>query len=308
MTDTTPASSVVLLDGGMGRELLRMGAPFAQPEWSALALMQAPHQVQEAHEHFAIAGSDIITTNSYALVPYHIGEERFLKQGQSLAALSGKLAAKVAEKYGCRVAGSLPPLFGSYRPDLFVPARAQNILQPLIDGLGPYVDLWLAETVSSIAEAKIVLETLSKKHRPVWVAYTILDGDASISTEPRLRSGEKVVEAVRSAVEYGAAAILFNCSHPEVMSPAVEKTMSELQRLGVTLPVGVYANAFVSQSESPQANLGIQEIRPELDLSNYTSFATRWKKQGVEIIGGCCGIGPEHIHALHNALKEKVSR
>ena len=32
---------ITLLDGGMGRELKRMGAPFRQPEWSALALMEA---------------------------------------------------------------------------------------------------------------------------------------------------------------------------------------------------------------------------------------------------------------------------
>ena len=31
-----------ILDGGMGRELQRLGAPFRQPEWSALALMEGP--------------------------------------------------------------------------------------------------------------------------------------------------------------------------------------------------------------------------------------------------------------------------
>ena len=33
---------VKILDGGMGRELKRMGAPFQQPEWSALALLEGP--------------------------------------------------------------------------------------------------------------------------------------------------------------------------------------------------------------------------------------------------------------------------
>jgi S-methylmethionine-dependent homocysteine/selenocysteine methylase len=37
-----PVSKITILDGGMGRELSRIGAPFRQPEWSALALMDGP--------------------------------------------------------------------------------------------------------------------------------------------------------------------------------------------------------------------------------------------------------------------------
>ena len=94
------AEDVLILDGGMGRELQAMGAPFRQPEWSALALIearamrcacgrwktecdlslpQAPEKVAYAHAAFVQAGADVITTNSYALVPYHIGEARFTK-------------------------------------------------------------------------------------------------------------------------------------------------------------------------------------------------------------------------------------
>ena len=79
-----------LLDGGMGRELLRRGAPFAQPEWSALALMQAPATVQEVHAAYITAGAETLTTNSYALVPFHIGEERFRARAGELAALAVK--------------------------------------------------------------------------------------------------------------------------------------------------------------------------------------------------------------------------
>jgi homocysteine S-methyltransferase family protein len=145
-----------LLDGGMGRELLRRGAPFAQPEWSALALMQASATVQEVHAAYIAAGAETLTTNSYALVPFHIGEERFHARAGELAALAGKLARQAVTASGKNVtiAGSLPPLFGSYRPDLFDPARAAEIARPLIDGQAPYTDLWLAETQSSIAEVR----------------------------------------------------------------------------------------------------------------------------------------------------------
>ena len=56
--------NVRVLDGGMGRELQRIGAPFRQPEWSALALIEAPEYVLRAHQAFVAAGARIITTNS----------------------------------------------------------------------------------------------------------------------------------------------------------------------------------------------------------------------------------------------------
>ena len=54
--------TVTILDGGMGRELHRRGAPFRQPEWSALALMEAPDIVRETHLDFLRAGAQVITS------------------------------------------------------------------------------------------------------------------------------------------------------------------------------------------------------------------------------------------------------
>ena len=76
-------TTFTLLDGGMGRELMRAGAPFRQPEWSALALMLAPETVTEAHRRFIAAGAEVITTNSYALVPFHIGAAKFQEIGRA---------------------------------------------------------------------------------------------------------------------------------------------------------------------------------------------------------------------------------
>ena len=174
-----------LLDGGMGRELLRRGAPFAQPEWSALALMQAPATVQEVHAAYITAGAETLTTNSYALVPFHIGEERFHARAGELAALAGKLARQAVTASGKNVtiAGSLPPLFGSYRPDLFDPARAAEIARPLIDGQAPYTDLWLAETQSSIAEVR-ALHALTARDRPFWKTTRLPSRPACVAAKP----------------------------------------------------------------------------------------------------------------------------
>ncbi|TDQ84551.1 homocysteine S-methyltransferase [Dongia mobilis] len=300
----TDRAGIVLLDGGMGRELNRMGAPFRQPEWSALALIEGPDFVRRAHAAFIAAGAEVITTNSYAVVPFHIGEERFRARGEELADLAGRLARQAATESGrkVRVAGSLPPLFGSYRPDLFKPAEAQALLKPLIAGLSPHVDLWLAETQSAIAEAREVAKALKGDTRPRWFSFTLHDEHPD-PKRPALRSGESVVEAVRFAGEAGAAALLFNCSQPEVMGHAIDVARAEAAKLGLGLKIGCYANAFPPQSEDAEANGTLSDIRADLDPKGYLAFARDWQKRGADMIGGCCGIGPEHIAAIKAALR-----
>jgi len=207
---------VTLLDGGMGRQLARMGAPFRQPEWSALALIEAPETVRAAHAAFIAAGAEVITTNSYAVVPFHIGEDRFSAQGLALADLSGRLARRAAASAATpvRVAGSLPPLFGSYRPDLFEPARAPEIAGVLVEGLAPHVDLWLAETQSSIREVAAAAAAVAGHGKPLWISCTIED-ERPDPGAPRLRSGEPVEDAVRAALEMREAVDQLNRDRPQ---------------------------------------------------------------------------------------------
>jgi S-methylmethionine-dependent homocysteine/selenocysteine methylase len=299
----TETAHITLLDGGMGRELLRMGAPFQQPEWSALALLEGPDFVRRAHAAFIAAGAEIITTNSYAVVPYHIGEARFAARGQELADLAGRLARQAATESGKKVlvAGSLPPLFGSYRPDLFNAAQAQDLLKPLIAGLKPHVDFWLAETQSALDEAREVAKGLKGDSKPLWLSFTLQDEHPDPAS-PRLRSGETVVAAAKLAHELGAATLLFNCSQPEVMGNAIDVARAELKRLGSRIKVGCYANAFPPRNEEEEANGTLSDIRADLDPKGYLAFAKDWQQRGAEIIGGCCGIGPEHIAALKEKL------
>lgn len=295
--------NLVLLDGGMGRELQRRGAPFRQPEWSALALSEAPEQVEAVHRAYIEAGAQVITSNSYAVVPFHIGEARFAAEGEALAARAGQLArqAVVASGQPVRVAGSLPPLFGSYRPDLFEPARVDEVLQPLIRGLAPHVDLWLAETQSSLAEVRAIAAGLPGDGKPLWLSFTLKDED--VDETPRLRSGEPVAEAAQLAVELGAGALLFNCSQPEVMAAALDTARATFVAAGVEIPFGAYANAFPPQPEEATANDGLDPLRPDLDPPGYLSFAQDWQARGASLIGGCCGIGPEHIAVLNTRLR-----
>lgn len=299
-------TTFTLLDGGMSRELMRVGAPFRQPEWSALALMLAPETVAQAHSRFVTAGADVITTNSYALVPFHIGEERFKAEGRALADVAGRAARQAAGTAArqVRVAGSLPPLFGSYRPDLFDESRAPEIIRPLIEGLSPHVDLWLAETQSSLAEVRFarraVKEMLPGDTRPIWASFTLDDDNEDLS-RPKLRSGECVAAAVGAALDLGIDAVLFNCSQPEIMAGAVDAAqavrLARRDGAAALTQIGVYANAFVPQKDEA-ANEGLSDIRADLTPEAYARFVQEWRKLGADIIGGCCGIGSEHIAAL----------
>lgn len=292
--------NTVILDGGLGRELKRRGAPFRQPEWSALALMEAPDIVGDIHRDFIQNGAQVITTNSYSLVPFHIGEQKFEAEGRSLAALAGLTARQAATDKAVRVAGSLPPLFGSYRPDLYQADKVKALALPLIEGLASHVDIWLAETQSLISEAlalKNAVDEMGYQQIPFWVSFTLEDS-VTVDT-PSLRSGEPVADAVKAMSAAGVSTILFNCCQPETVEAALQvasSTLRQLQREDIQL--GAYANAFPPQTKEATANDGLDELREDLNPQEYLVWAQKWQLAGASVIGGCCGIGPEHIHAL----------
>lgn len=290
-----------ILDGGFGRELARRGAPFRQPEWSALALTEAPEIVKEVHLDFIRAGAEVITTNNYAVVPFHIGQDRFEKEVKALVQVAVDQAKLAVHESGQKIsiAGCLPPLFGSYRADLFQADEAEKLAQPIIETLSPHVDFWLAETQSCIAEVETVHALVPKDGRDFWVSFTLQD---EIQQEkPVLRSGESLEQVAALLKRVNANAVLFNCCQPEV----ILKAILEIKKL---LPehvkIGAYANAFPPQNSEATANDGLDEVRADLDPDLYLKFAKEWQNAGATLIGGCCGIGPEHISALSTFFKQ----
>jgi len=288
-------NKVTILDGGMGRELDRMGAPFSRPLWSAEALMKAPEMVVKAHCTFIEAGAEIITTNSYACVPFHLGEQLYNERGVELAELAAKLAfdAVSSAKRKVLVAGSLPPPMGSYRPDLFDEQIAQPVTRALYQAMAEYVDLWIVETISSLAEFDSTAAVLRDTKKPVYFAFTLDDNSAA----PQLRSGESLSDAVDRVVRFNAAGLMFNCSIPEVMGDALVEAKRRIESVNSDLQLGVYANKFTPIKATPDARSEAIETR-EVGPEGYLEFAKEWQRQGAVIIGGCCGIGPEHIEVL----------
>ncbi len=292
-----------ILDGGMGRQLKANGAPFRQPEWSALALIEAPEAVVKAHRQFVAAGAQVITTNAYAVVPFHVGEQRFEHDGFELIRKASQLARGVAdESTGVSVAGCLPPLFGSYVPGNFEPEKAPRMLATFIKAQDRYVDLFLAETQSCAAEIKAVQLAMRNSDKPLWVSCSLMDDQVDVGTA-RLRSGERLDEVISQILNEDRLpeAVLFNCSQPEVMHTAIRQARSLLSE---QIEVGVYANAFAPKNSSAKANSELSAERLDLDPESYLTFAKGWAHDGATIIGGCCGVGAEHIKRLSEGLSK----
>ena len=290
------------MDGGMGTALQTMGAPFKKPEWSALALIEAPETVMQAHLAFVDAGAEILITNSYALVPFHIGQERFDKDAGTLARDAAEIARMAADSakndnatHDVKVAGSLPPAFGSYRPDLFDVEKAKIIYAPLIKEQVHAIDFWLAETMSSTAEAELLADLTKDTGKDFWLSYSLSD-DTKPDQASTLRSGESVEQAIETALKCNAKALLFNCSQPEVMASALKI----VQASNISIPYGVYANTFPPKTDDYLANDPDNQVtmRKDITIDKYLSHAKEWVALGATIIGGCCGIGPNHITAL----------
>src|SRR4029077_19182338 len=201
-------------------------------------------------------------------------------------------------------AASRPPVCGSSRPDLFDAAVARRILQRLVHALEPHVDVWLSETLSSEAEMALAGEVLAGSGRPWWVSYTLID-EPSRSREARLRSGEPVGSWVLHAVRRGATAVLFNCCQPEVIGQALAAAKSALypapaSGIGEAVLLGAYASAFGPQTSAASANSELSALRADLGPEEYLSWARQWLAYGADIVGGCCGVGPEHIALLRD--------
>ncbi len=299
-------SEITILDGGMGKFLRRIGAPFRQPEWSALALIESPAHVVDAHTQFIDAGAELIITNNYAVVPYHLGAERFAADGPELIQLSGQLARQAADaaERPVRVGGSLPPLFGSYEPDQFDADRAPDIYALIVQQLDPYVDVWVPETLSLVAELDVIVEAIQQhgSGQPIWAAFALPD---AYDGEIALRSGDTIDDIVEVVVEHRSGsgapidAVLFNCSLPEQMTPAIAALADTASAAGLDIRIGGYANGFPDAREPEYAaNEVLFDRRTDLDASGYSDVVADWVTAGATIIGGCCDMYPEDIAEL----------
>lgn len=287
---------IVLTDGGMGQELLRRSGAAPTPLWSARVLIDEPVLVRDLHADFIDAGARVITINTYAATPERLEREGVGELFHELQQRGIDLAKEARDMTGAdvRIAGCLPPLFGSYKPELTLSFdETLEIYRRVVAAQKDQVDLILCETMASAEEALAAATAASESGLPVWVSWTLQDSLDGV----RLRSGETIADAAKAIAHIQTEARLINCSKPEVISAA----MDDLIALGG--PVGAYANGFTSIGALKHGGtVDVLEARRDLGPDSYADFAEGWANNGAAIVGGCCEVGPEHIAALRGRL------
>lgn len=285
--------TITILDGGMGQELIRRAKGAPTPLWSTQVMKDEPGLVAAVHRDFAQAGAQIATSNTYAIHHDRLAGTPFEDRFADLHAMA---LAEIKDCGSAQIAGSIGPLGASYRPDLHPDTdEAVRLSREIVTLLAPQCDLFIGETVASVHHAQCILDATLWTGKPVWLAMTVDDTDGT-----KLRSGEPVADVLPVAMA-GAAAILVNCSTPEVIPAALDV----IKEAG--LPFGAYANGFEKISD------GFLEARPTVDTltarrdltpSAYADHAEKWVAAGATIIGGCCEVGPDHIAELSRRFAE----
>jgi S-methylmethionine-dependent homocysteine/selenocysteine methylase len=301
----------LLLDGGMGRELLKRGVPILTHIWSGTALFLTPDLVRQVHRDFIEAGADIITTNTYGLVRDRLATAGIEDRYEELNVTAAQLAGQARNDSGrsVAIAGSLPPLTRSYRPDLVLPY--EDLLPLYLEQaeiLAPHVDLFICETMTRSDEARAAAEAAVATGKPVWVAWTLHENQSG-----RLRSGESVTEAAAALADLPIDGFLANCCAPESVTAA----LPALKAIGrgrfggyanTFLPVDASGPSYGEQKLDPsdwgRYQAAALPLRDDLPPEAYAAHGRVWHRAGAHIIGGCCGTGPEHIRHLKCVLEE----
>ncbi len=292
-------TDIVLLEGGTGQELLNRSANKSPRRWSAEYLLAEPELVQQVHADYIAAGARVITINAYSATFTRMAillEEDLVPELQRIAcdlALRARDAAGVA---GVAIAGCLPPLNGTYRPDRVRPF-ATNLAEyrRLAELQAPHVDFFRCETLSSAEEGRAAAQAACETGKPVWVAWTLADDGGG------LRSGESIAEAHAALDGLPVSAVLANCSPPEAITAAIPALAA------TGLPAGGYANGFmpVPATFVPGRTLEQITLREDLSPEAYAAIALEWIDRGARIVGGCCATGPAHIKRLREAILQR---
>jgi S-methylmethionine-dependent homocysteine/selenocysteine methylase len=202
-------------------------------------------------------------------------------------------AIKLSARNDVAIAGCLPPLVASYRPEVCLSFEdSLATYRRLVELQSPASDLFICETMSSITEARAACAAAVESGKPVWVAFTVSDDHPQ-----QLRSGESLEDALLALESFDTQATLLNCSQPEAISACWPLLRIKKQK------IGAYANGFISiNSLYPGDTVEELETRQDMSPEQYAEHAMSWARNGASIIGGCCEIGPAHIKALHSRL------
>jgi homocysteine S-methyltransferase len=316
---------IVILDGGIGSELQDAGYPEkgdARPAnftWGSIAVREAPDKLIEVHRRYAATGADVLETHTFALnriysaiqdgrldLPKDAWKEIALESVSLVregAAEAGRDDYAVA--FACRTMDWPPEQQEEARDytGTYVPLDMEHYLKPLAELLanapaGQKPDLILMEIQKEIPEDlefpdyQVFIDT----GIPLWISYRRTIGKIlGVDGETILEDGDRFGRAAKKFEEMGAAAVLVNCLPPDQIHG-----VTTWLRQFTNLPIGAYPNWG-------------RYLRYEWDwstvppTSEFVEHAQSWAAEGMQIIGGCCGVRPVEIRGLVDAFTAPVS-
>jgi S-methylmethionine-dependent homocysteine/selenocysteine methylase/SAM-dependent methyltransferase len=291
----------VLLDGAMGTELPQVGQPGAALDerlWGTRALIDSPEAVLKVHRGYVAARCDVISTNTWGLAAALAGngprlwEEtgtpvHWMDIARRAVVLARESISEADREGECAVAFSLNadldsregrgmiPLLGR----LFADEPSDLILLETLSLLGPSLE----ETVDDLLGLGL----------PIWLSFRrCRHGVCGVYGEhwggPE---GDAFGRAARRFEEMGVGALLVNCIPPD----HVDGIVSYLRDF-TDLPLGVYPNLGYLTDQG-------WRFEPGVGGEAYADMALRWREEGAQIVGGCCGSRPEHMAAAREALE-----
>jgi 5-methyltetrahydrofolate--homocysteine methyltransferase len=315
---------ILILDGAMGTQIQGLGfgeAHFRGHRFGACAchqqgnndllILTQPAAIEEIHFQYAIAGADIVETNTFSstsIAQADYGMEEMVYELNRDGARLAKRALRRAEQIDGKrrfVAGALGPTnrTASISPDVNNPGyRAVTFddlriaygeqLRGLIDG---GADLILIETIFDTLNAKAAIfactEIFAEKgiDLPIMISGTITD------LSGRTLSGQTPTAFWHSVRHANPFTIGLNCAlGANAMRAHLDELSSVADTLTCAYPNAGLPNAFGQYDESP-----------EFMAEQIEQFA----RDGlVNIVGGCCGSTPDHIRAIAAAVSKYPPR
>lgn len=285
-------SDIAVADGGWSTQLQARGVPTDAP--AELANLTHPHLVEALARDYVAAGAGFITTNTFAANSF-VFERRGLEQ--ELAEVNRRGAALAKEAIG----GSDALVAGSIGPSgkiLAVREVTEDQLKAAFSAQAAALaeggsDVIVLETFSELAEVLLALAAVREATDLPVIASMSFDSGPQ---RARTMMGAKAEDCASALEEAGADAVGCNCgAGVATILPAVVAL-----RANTKLPLWVKPNAGLPELE--QGRVVYRQTPDE-----FGHHVPALLEAGVNIIGGCCGTGPDHIKRVA-ALVESHKR
>ena len=283
---------VIIMDGGTGTELEKRGVPMEENGWSASSTITQPEILRQIHEEYIRAGADIIITNTFSTSRHVLNACNLADKFELINATAARIAVEARDNTADRpiyIAGSISTTtFGKEQPPLAVALTNFNNQANILADNG--VDFFVLEMMRDIEYTNIAYQAAKQTGLPVWIGYSTNVDD------------EGKVQLTYAQGTIGLADVLKTLSVEETPLVSIMHTLIEDIQPSLSVlkenwsgPMGVYAHS--GEFVMPNWQF-IDIISPEA----YAAEAQKWVAQGVQVIGGCCGIGPKHIRVLKEIL------